>query len=522
VAADQLALDNYVSNNITPLVNVHEEKQQELNDLKDDLSQAETAAAAAAATYLTAAAAAAAGEYTIDFANTSLTDIRNAIKAYITSQQETELTSILSAAPALLAKMFEPKDYLSLILSQDGLDHICGGTFNPGGTFSHVKNLIIPARISNSPNDNDLEMSLYKKLIINCKKNTDVDFLNVGTNDTSFWDVQANDDDDVSMTLKWSSHDGNDKNIYVILDEGNVGYFENNYGDSQRDPYIGNMFTGQHRCLPHDKNLSTQSYGLIVCSSGEYINIDNSIQVTMNESLPICKLCTTEKDKTVFGVISDAADDNEDREYKEGTFVSIYKKTNINEKRLHINSLGEGGVWICDKNGPIENGDYITTSSVCGYGEKQDELYVANYTVASITCDCDFSLEKIPKRKVKVNGFEVEVEANPDMEPKSSEESQDDNLEPESEPEPEPEPEPETQSLIMEYRQELVYDENGGIQYEDDLDEEGKQQMVYKFDTRFLDSNGDILLDETEYNTRKANGENVYVACFVGCTYHCG
>ena len=27
---------------------------------------------------------------------------------------------------------------------------------------------------------------------------------------------------------------------------------------------------------------------------------------------------------------------------------------------------------------------------------------------------------------------------------------------------------------------------------------------------------------ETEYNTKLAAGESVYIACVVGCTYHCG
>ena len=47
--------------------------------------------------------------------------------------------------------------------------------------------------------------------------------------------------------------------------------------------------------------------------------------------------------------------------------------------------------------------------------------------------------------------------------------------------------------------------------------------MVYKYDTRFLDANANQLSGgETEYNTRLGNGESVYIACFVGCTYHCG
>ena len=37
-----------------------------------------------------------------------------------------------------------------------------------------------------------------------------------------------------------------------------------------------------------------------------------------------------------------------------------------------------------------------------------------------------------------------------------------------------------------------------------------------------LDISANILTSEEEYLTRLTNGENVYIACFVGCTYHCG
>ena len=36
--------------------------------------------------------------------------------------------------------------------------------------------------------------------------------------------------------------------------------------------------------------------------------------------------------------------------------------------------------------------------------------------------------------------------------------------------------------------------------------------MVYKYNTRFLNSSGDIVEE----------GTHDYIACFVGCTYHCG
>jgi len=52
-----------------------------------------------------------------------------------------------------------------------------------------------------------------------------------------------------------------------------------------------------------------------------------------------------------------------------------------------------GAVWIANINGNLENGDYITTCEIPGYGMKQDTEMLCNYTVAKITMDCDFDLE---------------------------------------------------------------------------------------------------------------------------------
>ena len=62
-------------------------------------------------------------------------------------------------------------------------------------------------------------------------------------------------------------------------------------------------------------------------------------------------------------------------------------------ERLIINSLGEGGVWVCNINGNLENGDYITTCEIPGYGMLQDDDLLHNYTVAKITQDCNFELD---------------------------------------------------------------------------------------------------------------------------------
>ena len=44
-----------------------------------------------------------------------------------------------------------------------------------------------------------------------------------------------------------------------------------------------------------------------------------------------------------------------------------------------------------NENGNLQNGDYVCSSSSQGYGMKQDDDVLHNYTVAKVTQDVDFS-----------------------------------------------------------------------------------------------------------------------------------
>jgi hypothetical protein len=68
-------------------------------------------------------------------------------------------------------------------------------------------------------------------------------------------------------------------------------------------------------------------------------------------------------------------------------------RKNTNEKRMIVNSIGEGAVWVCSSNGNIENGDYIQSSDHIGYGERQDDDILHNYSVAKSLMDCNFQLD---------------------------------------------------------------------------------------------------------------------------------
>jgi hypothetical protein len=163
-------------------------------------------------------------------------------------------------------------------------------------------------------------------------------------------------------------------------------------------------------------------------------------------------------DKTCFGVIS-ASEDPEERSDAYGNFVTPFEKEK-GDTRVFINSLGEGAIWVTNINGPLESGDYITTSTVKGYGQKQDSEFLANYTVAKITMDCDFDPATQPVQVIK-----------------------------------------------KDEDGENVLDEHGQIQWED---HPTGTEKAYKI--RYLDANGNI--------TDEANA--VHTAAFVGCTYHCG
>lgn len=157
-------------------------------------------------------------------------------------------------------------------------------------------------------------------------------------------------------------------------------------------------FTGQHRSkiINIDFNTIQDYIGMIVVSTGKLDNLDknlNEFKPNINESLPIVELSNKKKDKKVFGVLSDVEDENNNnREYNTGNFVSVYPKKNKNDNRVFINSVGEGAIWIVNTNGNLENGDYIQSSDVIGHGEKQDDDILHNYTVAKITMNCNFDI----------------------------------------------------------------------------------------------------------------------------------
>jgi hypothetical protein len=278
-------------------------------------------------------------------------------------------------------------------------------------------------------------------------------------------------DSSSSRGMRWSNTDNSN---YWSLYNSNNDHFRFSYNGAARgwvDPNDSNAqmngnFTGQHRTFIKDVPFSQvgELEGLIVSSDqNKYIKMSGGIEagsnaITTNESLPVVSLSNVVTDKKCFGVIS-ASEDPENRTEQYGAFGTNFEKEK-GDTRVYINSIGEGAIWVVNTNGSLESGDYITTSNVTGYGQKQDGAGLMNYTVAKITMDCDF--EPVTQH---------------------------------------------VQVIKKDEEGENILDEHGQIQWEDHPTETEK---AYKI--RYLDASG--------VETDEANA--VHIAAFVGCTYHCG
>jgi hypothetical protein len=219
-------------------------------------------------------------------------------------------------------------------------------------------------------------------------------------------------------------------------------------------------FTGQHLCFPE----GPIERGLVVSANrNKFMNLNGPLStglsaIKSSESLPIISLSNVVNDPTVFGVVDGVELLTRERQDKYGGYV-VRSDKEYGDNRAIINSLGEGAIWVVNTNGSILSGDYITTSNISGYGQKQDDDILHSYTVAKITMDCDFNPNDLPIQVIKKdeNGNNV-------------------------------------------------LDKYGRLQWEDT----DRTQKAYSIRHLTVDGVG----------TDEANA--VWTAAYVGCTYHCG
>lgn len=149
-------------------------------------------------------------------------------------------------------------------------------------------------------------------------------------------------------------------------------------GDGNGGVDYNTSFTGAHCCVL--QGTLTDQLGFIVSSSG---NLWLNGSVGISTCLPYVKLSNTSKDKTVFGVIASYSPSQ----------LGYLERAPIKDNEVYIqtNSIGEGKIWITNVIGSPTNGDYVTSSTIQGYGQLQDDDILHSYTVAKITEAIDWS-----------------------------------------------------------------------------------------------------------------------------------
>ena len=129
--------------------------------------------------------------------------------------------------------------------------------------------------------------------------------------------------------------------------------------------------------------------GLIVQSTGE-MWAKSEISVGVDTGIPKVELTDASNSKKVYGVISKIHNESHDlEEYGYQGYINRWG-VESNETHVVINSLGEGQVLVTNINGNIENGDYISSSDISGYGQKQADDVLRNFTVAKCVENVDW------------------------------------------------------------------------------------------------------------------------------------
>jgi hypothetical protein len=141
-------------------------------------------------------------------------------------------------------------------------------------------------------------------------------------------------------------------------------------------------FTGGHEVKLSDDFPANIRAGMIVSVTGEtQVRRDNDGKISISSTLPTVKLCDVANDKAVFGVFVTEGPLPKDHWYR----------AKESERFATVNALGEGRVWVCDINGKVEVGDYITTSPVPGYGQKQYDNLLRSCTLGKATESVDWN-----------------------------------------------------------------------------------------------------------------------------------
>ena len=222
-------------------------------------------------------------------------------------------------------------------------------------------------------------------------------------------------------------------------------------------------------------------------STYDKANIQRNIDKSEWDCLPIVELSQKENDKDVFGIITKIEDvKTTQREIQTGFMKHYYDKEEF-DRRLHIAGVGEGGIWVCDCNGTIEAGDYISSSSIIGFGMKQSDDLHHNYTVAKATMDCDFNPKQIPVKVLATSNIILSDISSSNV----------------------------TELNIFE--EVYLKDIEGNYVYKEMLDNDGEIVYETEYDVKYVNCDNNFI-DILEYSS---NTDKCHRVAFIGCSYTC-
>ena len=143
------------------------------------------------------------------------------------------------------------------------------------------------------------------------------------------------------------------------------------------------LFTGAHKILLDSRVVESD------LKPGTIMSAVNSTIIDVNNTTITACISDKLNDKTVFGVYS-GQEESITIQYDPPAPFSANSNVSITETKiintiLYVNSLGEGGILVSNYAGEVQNGDYITSSPIPGYGALQSDDILHSYTVAKCT-----------------------------------------------------------------------------------------------------------------------------------------
>ena len=284
--------------------------------------------------------------------------------------------------------------------------------FNEEETIIDNVEFYISTSTASSNSVTDLKISIVKMSATNTEQATIVNNVNIADSNTikgktylkSLSDLKFIKNDRIKIKLVSSNDSINGSEvfcrlvgttkIYPVIDSLNITSSSNSitvahsnalrvngggyFGETLKAKTVHatniSSFTGSHISELNEMNIINDKLckfvnGKLIYREGLIVNIKDVLKTDISDSKFEVRLSDKFNEKKIFGVINSYLEEND----------------------YLINSLGEGGIWVSNINGEIENGDYITSSSIPGFGCKQTSDMLHNYTVAKCCCNIDWN-----------------------------------------------------------------------------------------------------------------------------------